>query len=70
MSIARLSYVRCDRCGNPAQPGDDGIEARKIARGEGWLRIDSEDICLFCKRDLPASVVARVRASDAKQGRG
>jgi hypothetical protein len=34
--IYHLSYVVCDRCGHPAQPGDDAKEARVIAHNEGY----------------------------------
>ena len=48
MTIAHLTYVRCDRCGNPAQPGDDAREARVIARREGFQRLDGQDVCTRC----------------------
>jgi hypothetical protein len=49
MSIRHLSYVACDRCGDPAQPGDDAEEARSIAHNEGYVRRNREDLCPRCK---------------------
>lgn len=50
--IARLSYVMCDRCGNPAQECDDAREAREAAKREGFIRIwvngRLQDICGVC----------------------
>jgi hypothetical protein len=48
VSIARLSYVRCDGCGDPAQPADDHIEARQLAKLEGYVRKDGHDWCGRC----------------------
>lgn len=49
MSMARASYVRCDRCGNPAPVSTDGgCTARLIAKNEGWERIDGQDVCPWC----------------------
>ena len=47
MSIARLSYVVCDICGNPGPFGDDAKEARREARiQQGYRRReDGKDIC-------------------------
>src|SRR5690348_16303196 len=47
--IAHLTYVRCDRCGNPAQPADDAPAARRVASREGFERRDSVDICPSCQ---------------------
>lgn len=52
--IAHLSYVMCDRCGNPAECADDAKEARKLAAAQGFVRIGSgrtaEDVCRACWR--------------------
>jgi hypothetical protein len=46
--IRRLSYVACDECGNPAQPGYGAKEARAIGRYEGFIRRDGRDLCPEC----------------------
>lgn len=51
--IAHMSYVMCDRCGNPSELADNAKEARALARREGYLRIgagrrDAEDLCRQC----------------------
>lgn len=48
MSIGRLSYAKCDRCGDPAPPADSAAEARDEARRLGWIFADGEDICGRC----------------------
>lgn len=50
--IAYLSYVRCDRCGNPAQPAEAG-QARLVARREGFKRINRQDLCRSCQPVVP-----------------
>lgn len=51
--IAHLSYVMCDRCGNPASTvGDGAKEARRVAAREGFVRHDGEDLCPWCVRAL------------------
>lgn len=52
MSMARLVYVTCDRCGAPCGTGDDmaddGRVARATAKRFGWTRVDGEDVCPKC----------------------
>jgi hypothetical protein len=48
VSIARLSYVRCDCCGDAAQPADDAREARQLARFEGFTCRPAVDLCSRC----------------------
>ncbi len=48
--IAHLSYVRCDCCGDPAQPGDNAREARQIAKWEGFIYRLAVDLCGDCKQ--------------------
>lgn len=61
MSIARMSYVRCDVCGDPGPMGDDGREARRMARSPsyGYVRRGRRDLCKRCKVLTPADQVAR-----------
>lgn len=47
--IAHLSYVMCDKCGNPFPPGDDAREARVLASAQGVERVDGEDVCRNCQ---------------------
>jgi hypothetical protein len=50
--IAHLSYVMCDRCGNPAEACDDAKEARELAKMQGFVRLGrgktAEDLCRDC----------------------
>lgn len=46
--IRRLSYVACDKCGDPAQPGFGAKEARGIARYEGFECDGKGDLCAEC----------------------
>ena len=46
--IARLSYVMCDECGNPAEPADDAKEARALASRQGFARREGRDLCRRC----------------------
>jgi len=50
--IAHMSYVMCDRCGNPADCADDAKEARKLAKAQGYVRLganrNGEDLCRQC----------------------
>ena len=53
MSLARAWYVRCDRCGNPAEIStEDGRNARMLARLDGFVRrrVDGRttDLCKAC----------------------
>ena len=53
--IAHMSYVMCDGCGNPAAMADDAIEARDMARDEGFIRRRFPgrgrlDLCRDCQR--------------------
>lgn len=57
MTIRHLSYVACDRCGDPAQPSAENAEgARGVARGEGYRRVagntatENQDVCRKCLR--------------------
>lgn len=45
--IAHMSYVMCDRCGNPAELADDAKEARAAARREGFV-CAALDLCRQC----------------------
>lgn len=58
--IRHLSYVSCDRChGWPTEPVAEGAkEARAVARREGYVRRDGQDLCPDCQREL-------VEATDA-----
>lgn len=61
--IVRLCYVACDGCGKPCGGYRDlatsGVEARRFARQQGWLRIPrraaiaggspGRDYCPTCK---------------------
>lgn len=60
--ISHLSYVSCDRCGgHPAQPGADHVEARGIARSEGYTFSPvNGDVCGRCNGSVD-SRGARVR---------
>lgn len=55
--IRHLSYVACDRCGDPAQPSPENAEgARGVAREEGYRRVagntpgENQDVCRKCLR--------------------
>lgn len=49
MTIAHTSYVMCDECGNPAGETVEGAKAaRRIARGEGFVRTGGRDLCADC----------------------
>lgn len=48
MSIAHMSYVLCDECGNPGPLGDGSKEARMLAGRSGWVMRVSYDLCPFC----------------------
>jgi hypothetical protein len=72
--IAHLSYVTCDRCGTPAQPGDDANAARAIARREGFVRVPGAWICgrgagllggmrLSCRRGTGRALVERAKGA-------
>lgn len=43
-----MSFVRCDRCGNPGPMAEDAKEARQAGRVEGFKRCGTEDVCRFC----------------------
>lgn len=53
--IARMSYLACDRCGNPGPFGDSPKECRAEGRREGWVRVSvdhgrrHEDLCSRCR---------------------
>lgn len=48
--ISRACYVTCDHCGNPADISCSGAkDARRIARGEGFARVEGEDLCPTCQ---------------------
>jgi hypothetical protein len=53
VAIYHLSYVVCDECETPAQPGDDATDARNIAASEGFVRKGKRDLCRKC-RPAPA----------------
>lgn len=59
--ISRLSYVHCDRCGNPAEVADNAEEARVIARGQGFIQIDGKDVCWRCNPDSGRCVTCGIR---------
>lgn len=48
MSMWRMSYVRCDICGNDGPMGDDAAECRDTARYYGWRRVTKRDVCPDC----------------------
>lgn len=56
--ICHLSYVQCDRCGNPGPLGDTAKEARTLADGDGWARKWNarlrrwSDLCPPCDRGV------------------
>lgn len=48
--IAHMSYVMCNVCGDPAQCADDALEARALAKVEGFVRdAHGRDLCKRCK---------------------
>lgn len=51
--IAHMSYVMCDRCGNPAGIADEYKEARAIAKRQGYRRVVVDgavaDLCKACR---------------------
>lgn len=51
MSIARMVYVRCDRCGHPEELADDAREARRRLPSD-WARVEMDgrrlDWCPKC----------------------
>ena len=59
--ILHLSYVACDVCGAPAQPGDNAKEARAEARAEGYLTRKA-DLCPRCRPDRPKCPVCGLEA--------
>lgn len=48
--ISRACYVKCDGCGDPADVACwlGASEARELARGEGYIRLDGKDLCPRC----------------------
>lgn len=61
--IAHLSYVMCDRCGNPAEACDDAKQARAAAKAQGYVRLGrsgptAEDLCPTCAKLTPTSEAA------------
>ena len=48
--ISRACYVTCDRCGAPGDISCVGAaDARNLARGEGFVRLDGQDLCSDCR---------------------
>jgi hypothetical protein len=47
--IAKMVYVQCDGCGDPAPMADDAKEARATAKSLGYIRTKGRDICPRCK---------------------
>lgn len=65
MSIARMSYVMCDDCGNPASCQDGATQAREAARSEGFVRRDGKDLCGTCATRTPDQPNAATTQEDA-----
>lgn len=66
--IARLSYVMCDECGDPAEACDDATEARRLARGVGFVRRDGRDLCARCASPEPQENVILKHFGSVKPG--
>jgi hypothetical protein len=50
VSISRLSYVKCDGCGDPTTAVSGGArEARHQATQEGYIRRGGLDLCPRCE---------------------
>lgn len=48
--ISTLVYVKCDKCGDPAEAVVGGAkEARIAARAQGFIYRGKEDICPNCQ---------------------
>lgn len=48
MSIIKDVWVRCDGCGERAFPSHTAEQARKEAKGSGWIRKEGMDFCPMC----------------------
>ena len=49
--ISKLTYVSCDRCGNPSEPiVGTAKDARRVARAvDGFACDGNEDVCKVCR---------------------